>query len=323
MEIDKATLLKLYETMVLIRTFEDRFAQEQQAGKPVSMGHSSAGQEAVPAGVCAHLTERDYVGSTHRGHGHCIAKGVEVKGMMAELFGKATGICKGKGGSMHIADVSRGMLGANGVVGSNLPVAAGAALTAQLKGTGGVAVAFFGDGASNQGAFHEALNLAAIWKLPAIYVCENNLYAESTPVEYAVAVKDIAGRAAAYDIPGVVVDGQDVIAVYEAAADAVRRARAGEGPTLLECKTYRYGGHFIADNHLRYRKQEEVDYYKSRDCILRFKERVLPVGTISANELSAIDARCAQLVDEAVRFAEESPYPEPGELLTDVYVNYP
>jgi pyruvate dehydrogenase E1 component alpha subunit len=323
MELDRATLLKLYETMVLIRTFEDRFTLEQSAGKPVSMGHSSAGQEAVPAGVCAQLTERDYVGSTHRGHGHCIAKNVEVKGMMAELWGKATGTCKGKGGSMHIADVERGMLGANGVVGSNLPIVAGAALSAKLRGTGGVAVAFFGDGASNQGTFHEALNLAAIWKLPAIFVCENNLYAESTPVEYAVAVPDIAARAAAYDIPGVVVDGQDVFAVYEATADAIRRAREGEGPSLLECKTYRYGGHYLADNHLRYRTQEEVDRYKARDCIVRFKERILPVGTITAADLEEVDRRCADLVDDAVRFAEESPYPDPSALLTDVYVRYP
>jgi len=309
--------------MVTIRCFEERFAAENAAGKPIGGGHSSVGQEAVPTGVCAHLTERDYVASTHRGHGHCIAKGVDPRLMMAELYGKSTGSNRGKGGSMHIADVDKGMLGANGVVGSNLPLAVGAALTAKIKGVGQVSVSFFGDGASNQGTFHESLNLAAIWKLPVVFVCENNLYAESTPVEYAVAAKDIADRAHGYNIPGLTVDGMDVFAVYDAAGEAIARARQGGGPTLLECKTYRYYGHALADNHLRYRKQEEVDYWRSRDPIESFKRRVLDQNLLTESELSSIESRVKALMDEAVKFAEGSPYPALSELITDVYVSYP
>jgi len=323
MDISRDTLLGLYRVMVTIRAFEERFAAENAAGKPIGGGHSSAGQEAVPAGVCAHLGDRDYVASTHRGHGHCIAKGVDPKQMMAELYGRVTGTNKGKGGSMHIADVSKGMLGANGVVGSNLPLAVGAGLTAKLLGTGGVSISFFGDGASNQGTFHESLNLAAIWKLPVVFVCENNLYAESTPVEYAVPVKDIADRAVAYNIPGLVVDGQDVFAVYEAAGEAISRARAGDGPTLLECKTYRYGGHFLADDHLRYRTQQEVERYRSRDCITGFRTRVLKEGLLTEADLDEIDGQVATLMDEAVVFAESSPFPELDELTQDVYVSWP
>jgi len=323
MELDRATLLKLYRGMVLIRTFEDRFSRENQAGKPIGGGHSSAGQEAVPVGVCAALNDDDYVASTHRGHGHCIAKGVDVRPMMAELYGRITGSCRGKGGSMHIADFSKGMLGANGVVGGNMPLATGAALSARMRRTDQVSVCFFGDGASNQGTFHESANLASIWKLPVLFVCENNGYAESTPSEYAVSVKDVALRAAGYGMPGVVVDGQDVFAVYEAAAAAVARARAGEGPSLIEAKTYRYGGHFLADDPHRYRTVEEEEYYRARDCIKRFRENTLAAEWLRAGDLDSVDAECLALLDEAVTFAEASPVPDLAELTTDVYVKYP
>ncbi len=323
MELDRATLLRLYRGMVLVRTFEDRFSQENQAGKPIGGGHSSAGQEAVSVGVCAALRDDDYVASTHRGHGHCIAKGVEVRGMMAELYGRTTGTCKGKGGSMHIADFSKGMLGANGVVGGNMPLATGAALSARLRGTGQVSVCFFGDGASNQGTFHESANLASIWKLPVLFVCENNLYAESTPSDYSLSVKNVADRAAGYSMPGVVVDGQDIFAVYEVAQAAVARARAGEGPTLIEAKTYRYGGHFLADDPHRYRTVEEEEHYKSRDCIKQFRAHVLAAEVLRTSDLDAIDGECLAQLDDAVAFAEASPHPELSELLTDVYVKYP
>ncbi len=229
MELSREKLLWMYERMRLIRDFEDRIAGLFAAGELPGFLHFYAGEEAVAVGVCAHLNPDDFITSTHRGHGHCIAKGVDVNQMMAELYGRATGACKGKGGSMHIADVDKGMLGANGIVGGGAPLAAGAGLTAKYNKRGQVAVCFFGDGANNQGAFHEAANLAAIWKLPVIFVCENNGYAEATPVNYATSVQDIAARASAYNIPGLVVDGQDVFAVYEAAGEAVRRARAGEG----------------------------------------------------------------------------------------------
>ncbi len=319
MTIGRETLLYMYETMVSIRTLENRLIEEVTKGHLGGAGHSYVGEEAVATGVCANLRQDDYVASSHRGHGHTVAKGVPLKPIVAELFGKATGANKGKGGSMHLADVSRGMLGTNGIVGNSIHFVTGAALSAKVRHTDQVAVSFFGDGASNQGSFHESLNLAAIWKLPVLYVCENNRYAESTPVEYAVPVKDIADRAVSYNIPGVVVDGQDVFAVYEAAQQAVARARAGEGPTLLECKTYRYHGHFFADNHLRYRSQAEVDYYKERDCIDRFKAKVLSGELLAAADLEAVDRRVAARMDEAVEFAINSPPPDLSELYTDVY----
>ncbi|MEO2141594.1 MAG: thiamine pyrophosphate-dependent dehydrogenase E1 component subunit alpha, partial [bacterium] len=229
MDLDREALLKLYNTMTVIRHFEERGIPETgQRGMSASV-HSSAGQEAVPVGVCANLSDEDYIGSTHRGHGHCIAKGVDVKQMMAELFGRATGPNKGKGGSMHISDMSKGMLGTNGVVGASIPLALGAALTSKVKGLNRVAVAFFGDGASSQGVLHESMNLASIWKLPVIFLCENNGYAMSTPSEYGVSTTHISDRAQGYDMPGILVDGMDVFAVYDAAAQAVARARSGEG----------------------------------------------------------------------------------------------
>ncbi len=321
-EISKEKLLWIYERMRLIRAFEDRVADLFAAGKLPGFVHLYAGEEAIAVGVCAHLTDRDYITSTHRGHGHCIAKGVDVNAMMAELYGKATGACKGKGGSMHIADVDKGMLGANGIVGGGGPLACGSGLTAKVLGTDQVTVCFYGDGAAEQGTMHESMNLASIWKLPVIFVCENNLYAESTPWTYHGATKSFADRATAYNMPGVLVDGSDVFAVYEAAGEAVARARRGDGPTLIEARAFRYYGHFQGDA-MTYRTEEEVASYRARDPIAQFRKRVLERGLVSEDELAEIDARVAQAIDEAVRYAEESPYPAPEECLTDVYVSYP
>ncbi len=320
-EISKDKLLWMYERMRLIRTFEDRVAELFAEGKLPGFVHLYAGEEAIAVGVCAHLTDRDYITSTHRGHGHCIAKGVDVKEMMAELYGKLTGACKGKGGSMHIADVSKGMLGANGIIGGGGPLACGSALSAKILGTDQVTVCFFGDGAAEQGTMHEAMNLASIWKLPVVFVCENNLYAESTPWTYHCAAKDIADRATAYNMPGVLVDGADVFAVYEAAGEAVGRARRGEGPTLIEARAFRYYGHFQGDA-MTYRTDEEVAEYRARDPIENFKKRVLERGLVTEAELAEIDARAKEAVEGAVGFAEESPLPPPEECLTDVYVSY-
>jgi TPP-dependent pyruvate/acetoin dehydrogenase alpha subunit len=289
MAIGRDALIDLYRTMVTIRAFEERGIPETQRRGVGGALHSSAGQEAVPAGVCAHLTEKDYIGSTHRGHGHCIAKGVEPRRMMAELFGRTTGSNKAKGGSMHIADMSKGMLGTNGIVGTAIPLALGAALTSKIKESGRVAVSFFGDGGANQGVLHECMNLAAVWKLPVVFCCENNFYAISTPVEYSFAGASIADRASAYGMPGAAVDGMDIFAVHEAAGEAVARARAGEGPTLLECRTYRFGGHTVADDPRAYRTEEEEQRWWARDPIVQFRDRVVPQGDVTAAELDRID----------------------------------
>ena len=323
MEIDRDTLLKLYRTMVTIRRFEERGIPETGQRRMSASVHSSAGQEAVPTGVCAHLSNEDYIGSTHRGHGHCIAKGVEPKAMMAELFGRTTGSNKGKGGSMHIADMSKGMLGTNGVVAASVPLAVGAALTSKIKKLGRVAVAFFGDGGANQGVLHESMNLASVWKLPVIFCCENNQYAESTPVEYALSTARVVDRAPGYNMPGIHVDGMDVFAVYDAAGEAIARARAGEGPSLLECLTYRYYGHTVFDNPLSYRTKEEEEHWRNRDPIKLFREAVIPQGDVTSEELDQIDQEATDLMEEAIKFADESPLPEPPELYEDVYVNYP
>src|SRR6185437_11487026 len=245
---DQDVLQGLYRTMTTIRVFEQRVAREFRTGEIPGFVHMYIGEESVAAGVCANLVDDDYVTSTHRGHGHCIAKGCDLDRMMAEIYGREDGLCRGRGGSMHIADFSRGMLGANAIVGGGIALATGAGLASSVRGSGQVAVSFFGDGAANQGVLHESLNLAAIWKLPVVYVCENNGFAESTPSAYATSVPDVASRAAAYDMPGDIVDGADAVVVYEAARDAVRRARAGEGPTLLEVKTYRFMGYFEGDS---------------------------------------------------------------------------
>jgi TPP-dependent pyruvate/acetoin dehydrogenase alpha subunit len=319
--IDKAKLLEMYERMVQIRTFEDAAGKNFADGLVPGFVHLYAGEEAVAVGVCAHLSDKDFITSTHRGHGHCIAKGVDIPGMVAELMGKATGICKGKGGSMHIADVDKGMLGANGIVGGGFPLACGAALTAKTLGTGGVAICFFGDGAANQGTFHEGLNLAAIWKLPVVFVCENNGYAESTPVSYHCAASDIANRASGYEIPGVVVDGLDLFSMYEVAGEAIARARRGEGPTLVEAKTYRFYGHFQGDQ-VTYRTQEELDRFKLRDPIKSVRAYGEQHGLATAADYDAIDNRVQSDLDKAWDDAKSAPWPAPEEALTDVYVSY-
>lgn len=319
--LDKSQLLHMYEQMQTIRTFEERAGKEFAAGNIPGFVHLYAGEEAVAVGVCSHLTDDDFITSHHRGHGHCIAKGVDIRSMVAELLGREAGACRGKGGSMHIADVHKGMLGANGIVGGGFPLAAGAGLTAKMNGKGQVAVCFFGDGAANQGTFHEGLNLAGIWKLPVIFVAENNGYAESTPVNYHMSCRDIADRAAGYGMPGVTVDGLNVFAVYEAAGEAIARARRGEGPSLIECKTYRYYGHFEGDT-ITYRTKEEVESYRARDAIQALRQTILSRGIASAEELDAIDQRVSQNIDDAWKFAEAAPLPAPEEALTDVYVSY-
>jgi acetoin:2,6-dichlorophenolindophenol oxidoreductase subunit alpha len=312
--IGAETQLALYRTMLTIRLFEQRVAREFRTGEIPGFVHMYVGEEAVAAGVCANLDDRDYVTSTHRGHGHCIAKGCDLGRMMAEIYGREDGLCKGRGGSMHIADFSRGMLGANAIVGGGIALATGAGLASSVRGSNQVAVAFFGDGAANQGVLHESLNLAAIWKLPVIYACENNGFAESTPSTYATSVPDIAGRAAAYGIPGVIVDGADVLEVYEAARAAVSRARAGHGPTLLEVKTYRFMGHFEGDPD-RYRDDDERRATRERDAIAALVARL----EASEAELEAIRAEIEAAVSEAVEFARASPSPDPAELDRYVY----
>ena len=322
MEIGKDQLLWMYERMRLIREFELHLHEDFAAGNIPGFVHLYAGEEAVAVGVCSNLTDEDFLTSTHRGHGHCIAKGVQLKLMLAEIHGKATGVCKGKGGSMHIADVSCGMLGANGIVGGGPPLACGAGLTAMLQNTDRVAACFFGDGASNQGTTLEGMNLAGVWKLPVIFVCENNQYAETTGADYAVSGSDIAGRARGFGMPAVTIDGQDVFAVHEAAQEAVARARRGEGPTFIEAETYRYFGHVEGDTVL-YRTKEEEQQYRSRDCIERFRKTVIEESLLDQHELDAVDGQVNDTMQEAIRFAQQSPQPEPAELLTDVYVDYP
>ena len=310
----------VYRAMRTIRVFEETLDRLVKAGRLPGFLHLYAGQEAIAVGVCRQLGDRDVVGSTHRGHGHCIAKGVDIRGMMAELFGRATGLCKGKGGSMHIADLERGMLGANGILGANIPLTVGAALTAQVKKTGGVAVAFFGDGATNQGQFHEALNLASIWKLPALFVVENNGYGEATPMEHVTPVTDLAVRAGSYAMTSDVADGMDYFDVAEKAAAAVARARAGGGPTLLECKTYRYYGHYVGDP-LTYRTAEEATMWRTtRDPLMLFEKRAVATMLVEEPSLRRIDREISAAVDEAVEAAEKAPFPDPSSVLTDVYV---
>ena len=314
----------IYETLNRIRFFEEAMLEQTYKGNSMGVTHPSDGQEAVPTGICAHLTEKDWIGSTHRGHGHCIAKGLETKKMMAEIMGKFTGNCKGKGGSMHIADFSKGMLGANAIVGASIPLAVGAALTAKYQGKekDSIGVAFFGDGASSQGVLHESMNLASIWKLPVIFACENNQYAEATPAWYAVSIDDIADRAASYNIPGIIVDGMDVFAVYDAAEQAVKRAREGKGPTFLELKTYRYHGHFHADQPEKYRTLEEENSWKKRDCIINFEKRVIKQKLFSRKRLDAIKKKIQKEIEDAVEFGLTSPLPPEETLYEDVYVNY-
>jgi len=319
--LDAKALLQAYRIMRTIRGFEDRVHDEFATGEIPGFVHLYAGEEASAAGVIMHLDERDSIASTHRGHGHCIARGVDVKTMMAEIFGKRTGVCHGKGGSMHIADLSKGMLGANGIVGGGPPLICGTALAAKLKGAGGVGVAFFGDGASNQGTTLEALNLAAVWDLPAIFVAENNGYAETTSSSWSVAADNIADRAGGFGMPGVIVDGFDFFAVHEAAGEAISRARAGGGPTLIEVKLTRYYGHFEGDQQT-YRGDEVARAKESLDCLKRFRAGVTDSGQLSDAQLDQVDSEVAALIEEAVVEAKAASKPTEADLLTDVYVSY-
>jgi pyruvate dehydrogenase E1 component alpha subunit len=316
--VDRETLLSLYRTMLTIRLFERRVAREFRTGEIPGFVHMYVGEEAVAAGVCANLDDSDYITSTHRGHGHCIAKGCELGPMMAEIYGREDGLCKGRGGSMHIADFSRGMLGANAIVGGGIALATGAGLAASVRGSTQVAVAFFGDGAVNQGVLHESLNLASIWSLPVLYVCENNGFAESTPAAYATSVPDVATRAVAYGIPGVIVDGSDVVEVFTAAREAVNRARDGAGPTLLEVKTYRFMGHFEGDPD-RYRDDEERELTRGRDAILSLRKGLVSGGHATEGELDALGTEIEAAVAQAVEFARASPFPDPGGIERYVY----
>jgi TPP-dependent pyruvate/acetoin dehydrogenase alpha subunit len=320
-EIPKDVALQLYETMQRIRSFEVAVIELFARGKIPGFLHTYVGEEAVAAGVCALLRADDKIISTHRGHGHLIAKGGQLDLMMAELFGKSTGYCKGKGGSMHIAEPDLGMLGANAIVGAGTVIINGAALTAQYLGKDEVAVAFFGDGASNTGAFHEALNMAAVWNLPSIFVCENNGYAESTPQTYHQKIEDIASRAVGYGMLSAIVDGNDVGAVYAAAEEAIARARAGEGPTLIEAKTYRIRGHYEGDPEI-YRSKEEVEAWKKKCPIERWRKVLLDRG-IAAETIEEIDTRIDQELEQAVAFAEEGPLPDPAEARSNIFTPLP
>ncbi|HZM88564.1 MAG TPA: thiamine pyrophosphate-dependent dehydrogenase E1 component subunit alpha [Blastocatellia bacterium] len=322
-EVSKDKLLKMYRTMQTIRHFEERLRDMFKEGKVPGFVHVSIGEEASATGVCAALTDTDYITSTHRGHGHLLAKGGKLKPMMAELFGRKTGYCKGKGGSMHIADFSIGILGANGIVGAGLPIATGAGLAAKMKKSGQVAVCFFGDGASNEGTFHESLNIASSWKLPVVYVCENNLYGEFTAGKDVTSVKDIADRARGHDMPGIIVNGNDVVEVYETTSEAVARARRGEGPTLIECKTYRWEGHVVGEEAFlgkkAYRPQDEIAEWKKRCPLVSFENRYTANGMFTKAELDAIKVDVKREIDEAVQFAIDSPLPDPEEAMEDMF----
>lgn len=318
---DKEFLKDAYRRMTTIRAYESKVEEIFLAGELPGFTHLYIGEEACGVGVCENLNDDDYIESTHRGHGHCIAKGADVKKMMAELYGKETGYCHGKGGSMHIADFSIGMLGANGVVGAGYNLAMGAALAAKLRGSKQIAVAFFGDGASNRGTFHESCNMASVWKLPVLYVCEMNQWASTTPYLTATSVKDISVRAVGYDMPGKSVNGNDFFAVYEAAKEAVEYVRSGKGPYLLELKTYRIKGHFVGDPEL-YRTKEEVnEHFTKDDPIQNFRKTVLEKGWLTEAEMDKMDEDAKNLVLEAVKEADAAPYPAPEELMANYYID--
>ncbi|HQU49521.1 MAG TPA: thiamine pyrophosphate-dependent dehydrogenase E1 component subunit alpha [Casimicrobiaceae bacterium] len=304
--------------MHLIRKFEETAEQSYMRGLVHGTMHLSIGQEASAVGATLHLVPDDYILSTHRGHGHCIAKGADVARMLAEFFGKETGYCRGRGGSMHIADIDTGNLGANGIVGGGLPIAVGVGMGIRAQRQARVCMVFFGDGAANEGAFHESLNMASIWKLPIVFLCENNKYGMSMDVARAMAVPNVADRAAAYAMPGATVDGNDLPAVAAAAREAIERARAGLGPSLLECKTYRWRGHSKSDRNL-YRTREEIDAWKERDPIARLEAELVAQGRFAPDALAAIRAQAQKAIDDALEFAKASPSPDPADLTRDVY----
>ncbi|MCC6959625.1 MAG: thiamine pyrophosphate-dependent dehydrogenase E1 component subunit alpha [Dehalococcoidia bacterium] len=320
MNVSTEALRDMHLRMVRIRTFEEEAGKLMESGRVPGSLHLYVGEEAVAAGVMAHLRDSDQITSTHRGHGHLVAKGGDFKQMYAELFGRSTGYCKGKGGSMHISDLDLGMLGANGIVGAGPPIAIGAAFSNQYRKTDNVTVCFFGDGASNEGTFHEAANMAAVFKLPVVFVCENNGFGEFTRQERHQAIQDVADRASGYGMPGVVVDGMDVMAVYEAAGEAIMRARRGGGPSLLECKTYRFYDHVgIRGLGVAYRDDSEVLEWRKRDPITMFERKLDEEGLLSAGEAAGIHETALAEVREAIAFAEASPFPDASALLEDVY----
>jgi len=320
MDLSPATQFDLHRRMVRIRLFEEAAGRLAEANKLPGFLHLYVGEEAVASGVCGALNDDDHITSTHRGHGHLVAKGGDFRRMMAELMGKATGYCKGKGGSMHINDLSLGMLGANGIVGAGSPIAVGAAFANRYRGRGQVAVAFFGDGSTNIGAFHEAANMACALHLPIVFACENNEYGEFTPRDKTMAITDIVDRAAGYGMPGVIVDGMDVVAVHEAAVEAVERARTGGGPSLIEAKTYRfYNHHGVQNLGLKYRSDDEVAEWKQRDPIFSFEDRMIANGVADRAQFDEIWAELRAAIDDAIAFADESPYPTPDQVLVDVY----
>lgn len=319
-KLDVELALNMYKLMFKIREFDETATKFAKRGKILGFVHPYIGQEAVAVGACSNLRKDDYITSTHRGHGHIIAKGGDVKGMMAELWGKETGLCRGLGGSMHIADTDLGILGANGIVGGGIPISVGAGLSAAYRETDQVTICFFGDGASNQGTFHESLNLAALWKLPVIFVCENNKFAFfSKQIDY-LSIKDIAIRAQSYDVPSEIVDGMNVIEVYTAVNKAVVRARNGEGPSLIECKTYRFRGHAEGDPDAGiYRTKEELEEWKQRDPIVLLKKDLLDNYAVAEEELTAIEENIKNEINEAVEFAKKSPFPKPESALEGLF----
>ena len=316
--LDKPMLLDIYRKMATVRQFEETAADLFLKGQIPGFLHVYVGEEAVAAGVMAHLTPQDMITSTHRGHGHAVAKGARLDMMFAELHGKKTGYCHGKGGSMHIADLDLGILGANGIVGGGVPIATGAGLALKMQGKGRVTVCLFGDGASNTGAFYEGVNLAAVWGLPVVFVCENNQYAESTPRATHQKVKNVSDRAAAFNIPGVSMDGMDVFDVYQKTGEAIDQCRKGQGPILLEARTYRFLGHFVGDPQ-PYRTKEEVEQWKKRDPIQMFRARVIADGKLTASEMDTIDAKIKTDMAAAVEFGRTSPEPEVEMAMQDIF----
>ena len=322
MDFSSAKQFDLHRRMVRIRLFEEAAGRLAEANKLPGFLHLYVGEEAVASGVCGALNDDDHITSTHLGHGHLVAKGGDFNRMMAELMGKSTGYCKGKGGSMHISDTSLGMLGANGIVGAGSPIAVGAAFANKYRGKGQVAVAFFGDGSTNIGAFHEAANMACALHLPIVFACENNEYGEFTPRDKTMAITDVVDRAAGYGMPGVIVDGMDVIAVHEAAVEAVERARQGGGPSMIEAKTYRfYNHHGVQNLGLKYRSDEEVAVWKLRDPIFTFEDRMIENGVATRANFDDIWAELRADIDTAIQFAEDSPYPTPDQITVNVYTS--
>ena len=318
-ELSKEQLINLYRQMLEIRRAEEQLARSYQAGLIMGACHTYIGEEAIASGVCAHLRPNDAVFSTHRGHGHALAKGVSVRQVMAELFGRVTGCSQGRGGSMHLFSPEVGMMGTSGIVGPCILQATGAGYSFKLLKTDQVGVAFFGDGASNNGAFHEGLNLASIWDLPVLFVCENNLYATEVPLSVAGGNPNIAERAAAYSMPGIAVDGNDVLAVYEAAGEAIARARSGGGPTLIEGKTYRTRPHAEGMRDGSYRTQEEIDTWKARDPLKLYRERLLAEEVANVDEFEAIEVQVKGIVEEAFEFSKNSPWPDPETVLDHIF----